>query len=376
MKLERARIQINDSEEAPMSLSELLAKKDAFTETLVRTAPLPVPRQGEVLVKIDKFGLTANNISYALTGDAIGYWKFFPAGEPWGKVPVWGFGDVIASNCPDVPEGERLFGFFPIASHVILHPGHVSGSSLTDAAPHRQALPQIYNQYRRTKSEPGELSAREDDRALFFPLFATSFILCDWLFDNDWFGAKQAVIVGASSKTGFGLANMISRHSGPHPRVVGLTSLKNIAFVTSLGFYDEVVSYEEIASLDASKPTAIVDMAGDGKLTAALHHHFKDNVKVSSSVGATHWTEARNGGDLPGARPAFFFAPVQFGKRASEWGMGEVMRRALSESLRAAAESRPHINMIHHKGAEAVQREFLRTVRGEVPPREGLILSF
>jgi|SRR5271165_1064151 len=359
-----------------MEMTELLVKKSAFAETHVNTKPVPAAGPGEVVVRIDKFGLTANNVSYALTGDLIGYWKFFPAEEPWGKVPVWGFGDVIASNCPEVPVGERLYGFFPIASHVVLLPGRITDGSIDDIAAHRHALPPIYNQYRRTGNDPADVKAREDDRCLFFPLFATSFIVYDWLFDNHWFGVDQIVIVSASSKTGFGLANMIARHNGPHPRVIGLTSAKNIAFVTSLGICDQVVSYDDIASLDASKATGIADIAGSGHLTAALHNHFKENVKVSSSVGATHWNERRRGGDLPGAKPTFFFAPAQFGKRAAEWGMGEVLRRAFAESMRAAAESKPHMHMTHAHGAEAVQREFLRTVKGEVPPTEGLLLSF
>ena len=35
--------------------------------------------EGEVLVVIDKFGLTANNVSYAVAGDSIGYWDYYPA---------------------------------------------------------------------------------------------------------------------------------------------------------------------------------------------------------------------------------------------------------------------------------------------------------
>ena len=34
---------------------------------------------GEARLRIDRFGLTANNITYAVFGDAMGYWQFFPA---------------------------------------------------------------------------------------------------------------------------------------------------------------------------------------------------------------------------------------------------------------------------------------------------------
>ncbi|MBT7392469.1 DUF2855 family protein, partial [archaeon] len=35
----------------------------------------------EVLLRIEKFSFTANNVTYGVAGDTIGYWKFFPAIE-------------------------------------------------------------------------------------------------------------------------------------------------------------------------------------------------------------------------------------------------------------------------------------------------------
>ncbi|NRA84799.1 MAG: DUF2855 family protein [Gammaproteobacteria bacterium] len=32
--------------------------------------------------EVDKFALTANNITYGMTGDTLGYWLFFPATPP------------------------------------------------------------------------------------------------------------------------------------------------------------------------------------------------------------------------------------------------------------------------------------------------------
>ena len=34
-------------------------------------------------MKIEKFGLTSNNVSYAVSGDVIGYWGFYPAEDNW-----------------------------------------------------------------------------------------------------------------------------------------------------------------------------------------------------------------------------------------------------------------------------------------------------
>ena len=69
-----------------------------------------------MLVKVERFAFTANNITYAVAGDQLKYWQLFPAPQGFGNIPVWGFGDVIASNQPNVPEGERLFDYFPVAT--------------------------------------------------------------------------------------------------------------------------------------------------------------------------------------------------------------------------------------------------------------------
>jgi hypothetical protein len=41
-----------------------------------------------LLVKIDRFALTANNITYAQLGDLLKYWQLFPAPDDFGNIPV------------------------------------------------------------------------------------------------------------------------------------------------------------------------------------------------------------------------------------------------------------------------------------------------
>ena len=130
--------------------TELLVQRGDLRATKIAQGTLPAPGDGEVQVAIDKFGLTANNVTYAMAGDMIGYWQFYPAEDNWGKVPVWGFGNVIASNCDQVPVGERLWGFFPMASHALLRPGRVKKERFTDVSEHREDLPAVYNNYSRS----------------------------------------------------------------------------------------------------------------------------------------------------------------------------------------------------------------------------------
>src|SRR6476469_4969291 len=105
----------------------LLVRQDRLADTRLRRdddAPLAA---GQVRVGLDLLALTANNITYAAFGKAMQYWRFFPSGEAgWGIVPVWGFGTVVQSLHPGVATGERLYGYWPIASSAILQPDRLS----------------------------------------------------------------------------------------------------------------------------------------------------------------------------------------------------------------------------------------------------------
>ena len=71
-----------------MTITRLLVNRAKFDETRIDEQPLPVLAEGEVLVEVGRFALTANNITYAFAGDMIGYWQFFPVDDAWGIVPV------------------------------------------------------------------------------------------------------------------------------------------------------------------------------------------------------------------------------------------------------------------------------------------------
>ena len=115
-------------------ITQLQVRRSAFAETRTVSVDMPGLADGEVLLAIDRFAMTANNVSYALSGEMIGYWKFFPVAEPWGLVPVWGFADVVESRCPEVPVGDRVWGFLPMASHLVVRPAAVSDRSFSDGA--------------------------------------------------------------------------------------------------------------------------------------------------------------------------------------------------------------------------------------------------
>jgi hypothetical protein len=251
----------------------------------------------------------------------------------------------------------------------------VTPTGFVDTAAHRQDLPPIYNRYQRTAADPPELAALEAERCALFPLFTTAYVIADLLADNGWFGAAQVLILSASSKTGIGLANLLSRLEGRPVEVVGVTSPANRAFVEALGACDRTLTYDEIGRLDPAVRTIVVDMAGSARVLRAVHTHFGEALVYSCGVGITHWTEAGQAGDLPGAKPAFFFAPSQVAKRDAEWGAGEIQRRAQAEGVRIAREIAGRVRTERIVGVEAARAALGEMVAGKVAPSRLLMLS-
>ena len=350
-------------------------------------APLLIPNQadlaeGHVVMKIDKFAFTSNNVTYAAFGTPMKYWNFFPTEEGWGNIPVWGFGEVTHSKVDGIEVGQRFYGYFPMASHVCVTPVRVSETGFVDGAEHRQAMHGLYNQYVRTTTDPGYTADSEDAQVLLRPLFITSFMIDDFLHDNDFFGASTVLISSASSKTSYGLAFMLSLRADKRYQVIGLTSAGNRGFVESLGVYDDVISYDQIGTLAHDRAVVYVDMAGNGQLRSSLHHHYNDNMKYSCAVGGTHWDELSGAGDLPGARPTLFFAPAQIKKRSTDWGPGGVQTRLatawhqfMQPVMSSQAPEKAWMHITHGVGEAAVRQVYLDMLDGGSAPNEGHVLT-
>ena len=362
---------------AKMALTEIWVDRSDYRRTKTIRAEVPQPGDGEIVVAIDKFALTANNVTYAASGDLLGYWQFYPTAEDaWGKVTVWGIAEVIDSQVPSISVGERLYGFFPMSSHLLMAPGEISDSGFIDALAHRQALPGLYNQYARTQSESSELRQIEDQRCIFFPLFMTGFVIADLLSDNDWFGAEQIAVGSASSKTGFSAAEFIKR-AGFEGSLVGLTGSQNVSFVETLDSYDSALAYAEIDSLE-NKTTVYIDIAGDVAVRSRLHQHLADNAQRTFMVGATHWDQfgkSVDGGAVPGAEPEMFFAPAQIEKRDAEWGRGVIMRQAYAASMQLLQRLSPLLTIEHHAGAEACVALWQALLDNQVSGQRGVMMT-
>ncbi len=371
-------------------------RKDQLANTRMVTLPGEALQLNHVRVRIDRVSYTANNISYAAFGETMQYWQFFPAAGAdaagWGCIPVWGFGTVVESTHADVRMGERLWGYWPMASHAVLEPDHSSPRGFVDAAAHRAALPGVYNQYLRCEVDAFYTADSEAEQALLRPLFTTAWLIDDFLADNAFFGidtdrAVQGAVLlsSASSKTAYATAERLAfrarSHAAAHRSAlrVGLTSARNVAFCESLGVYDRVLAYGQLDALDSFTPCVVVDFAGDAPLRRAIHTRFA-RLAYSCSVGATHVEQLGGAGsDLPGPRPVFFFAPAQADKRRAEWGAQELGRRVgeawhafMSRVMQPPA---PWLVVRRHVGIEGFAQAHAIVLAGQADPREGHVIE-
>ena len=337
--------------------------------------PLPDLAAGQALLRVEGFGLSANNVTYGATGEALGYWRFFPASEDgWGRIPVWGFAEVEESRAEGLPTGTRIYGYLPFGTHLVVEPGRVGRHGFTDTAEHRRELPAVYNSYRLVDADPLHDPDAEDVQAVFFPLFATSFMLEDFLADNDDFGAEQIVLSSASSKTSVGVALCAGRRDGHRPRLVGLTSPGNAAFVQGLDCYDEVATYDGLEDLPAV-PTVYLDMAGDGDLRSRVHEHFGDQLRHSSAVGLANWEATPTSKGLPGPKPTFFFAPTQIAKRTGEWGPAGYQERLTAAWQDMVGGVRERFRFTQADGLDAAVGVYDDLVEGNSRPEQAFTVT-
>lgn len=358
-------------------------RHELHTVRLVDLAPV-VLEPGQVRLRVHSFALTSNNITYAVFGDAMNYWDFFPAAPAddttdgtitWGRIPVWGFADVVESRHPGVPVADRLYGYLPMSTHLVIEPDHIDDGGCVDVTAHRRDLPPVYNRYLRTSTDPAYDTKHEDAYMLLRPLFGTSFLLDDFLEEQQFYGARAIALSSASSKTAIGLAALLSARAGRPYEVVGLTSASNRAFVSGLGYYDRVVTYDELGGLPADQPLVFVDMAGSSAVRDAVHRRCGDQLRYSCAVGLTHMEMIPAAPDLPGPTPTFFFAPDRIQQRAREWGGAELQNRIAAALKGFIAGVDRWMRVERGRGAADVERVYRMMLDGKVDPAVGHVLG-
>lgn len=352
---------------------DLEVRRDELAATRIVDHEVGEPADGRVLLRIDRFGLSTNNVTFGVTGDLLGYWKLFPASDPaWGRVPVFGYADVVASRHPAVAEGTRVFGYLPMSGHLEVEPARVDDRGFLDGAEHRRdVMATVWNHYQHVPADDPAATAREPHRCLLRPLFVTAFLIDDFVADHDDFGADTLVISSASAKTAVATAHRAAARGSQ--RVVGLTSERHADFVAGLGVYDDVLTYDRAGEAPGDR-AVFVDIAGHVGARDAVHARFGDALAHSMTVGlATIPDQARLLAPPPetGPAPEVFYAQLQVAKRAKEWGQA-----AFDEQLDAAWDryltfADTWLQLERGRGADAVEAAWQELLAGGTDPAAG-----
>ena len=311
---------------------------------------------GEVLVKIENLAMTANTMTYAAMGD-LGYWSLFPASsEEQGRIPAWGHGRVIASGVEDVAVDGRLFGLWPMASHVRLG-GRRSRLGLRETSPWRGDLNPVYNQY---ALEPLTTVEARELRAVFHPLFITSFVLAQHLLEQSDV-LRRIVIVSASSKTALGAAFLLKGTC----ELVGVTSRRNADWVRGSGIYGAVCAYDELERLGTGR-CLVIDFSGDQLLLDRILSVLGSRDAELLRVGWTHGGPLAGSGVVETGEGSVFSGPKMIQHYAAKWGPAEFDRRLDSalETFTAAMQSR--FTVEHRGGAEGMVGAYRDIQQGSI----------
>lgn len=352
-------------------LIEHQVRKTNIRETRWHEYDAPPLEDGDVLLAIDKFAITANNVTYAAFGDMMQYWNFFPAEGDWGRVPMWGFATVAESKAEGIQPGQRVYGYVPASNAFIAKKVSTAGIAFKDNADNRVGLSPIYNTYIFTTDDPAYTSDTEAQQMLFRPLFATGWWLAD-LITRHPADLKSALITSASSKTSLSMAWSLNA-ADKEIETIGLTSAGNVAFTEGAGVYARTVAYEDIPSLSVPAPSSVTDMRGSPSIRLAVHTALEAELAASITVGATEWEAKQTGDPVPGVQPEFFFAPDYIAQRVKEEGpsINAVMTSDLVQFYEA---SKAFITPQTSTGSDAIEAAWQACVDGKVAPDTGLIL--
>lgn len=349
----------------------LVRKSDLEEIRRTSGAGLPELGDGQVRVDVESFGLTTNNVTYAVYGDALGYWAYFPAEEGWGSVPVWGFGRVVASRSTEIEVGERVFGYLPLASQLDVLPSATSALAFSDATSHRAALHPWYNRYYRCGADPLYSDAHADVQPILWALFMTGWMLADQLAPK----VDGVVVSSASSKTALSLAWSMKRLA-PSGARIGLTSEGNRSFVESLGVYTDVRTYDDLRFGGLPDQTAYVDIAGNGEVASAVHVALDGRLVDSVTLGATHRAPATEPLAMPGPAPRFFFIPDVAEERAAKDGL-PAYHQSFTEAWAAFAPwASGWLDLERGHGPDAIEAAYRSLLAGGSSPRRGVVLSW
>jgi len=349
----------------PGSVLEM-CRDQPLTRTRVITDELTAPHAGEVLLAVERFGLSSNNISYALLGDMLGHWKPFPAAEGWGRVPAWGVGRVLAADPSVAREGARFAGYMPMATHVLMQ-AESTDAGLRDTSLERAGMLPLYRELRAVDDDPIWREEAIDLELAMMPVEPLAALLDE---DLRRLAVTHVVISSASSKTAMGLGHLLRERS---VRVTGLSSPRGASAVAGAESSDTVLTYDDIDSLGRTGTIAYVDIAGDPEVTRSVHEHLGSSLTHSIGVGGSHLVAIDDPFRPDPTRPGPPVKRYSVGQRQVE--LSEELGQEVLDGLRRRARqtlvgwAATHFGVEIVAGLEATRALWQQVAQGERDPR-------
>ncbi len=346
-------------------------KGDLFDCELV-SSPIPMVDENEVLLRINSFAFTSNNITYGVVGDKLGYWSFFPLPLPKGIIPVWGFAEVVASRHSEIVVGSRYYGYWPMGTFLKVRPIRVTGHGFLDGTEHRKELPPIYNYY--IKGLKGWDKNSLGNYAIVKPLFTTAYLNYNFLKESFFFDASQIVLTSASSKTALGIAFMLHKNKQSHgKKIVALTSKLHTDFVARTNFYDQVIAYEDLDSTLGNQNSVVVDLAGNTGLLSKLGELLGSRLKHISLIGLADWESAGSMKGIPKSK--FFFAPDHAKVFYAELGQEEANQRIDEAQVAFTKQLEKWMKLEFVDFQKGIRSLYFKMLKGAVDPSKGYVVT-
>lgn len=362
-------------------MQRLLIDKTELSTIAIEQTDLPEVANGQLLLKIDSFGLSANNITYAVLGDTFKYWGFFPAHDNWGVMPVWGFAEVAESKCEGIEPGRRVFGYLPCASHLLVEATKLNKMGFMDAHPARKSISPVYDQYVFCDTDMGYSPDLEDWQITYRPLFMTSFVLAKFVEQlcESLTGPQTIILTSASSKTAYGTAMLLksaNQAGKDQVNLIGLTSSKNKAFVAALECYDSVIEYGELSSSDINELVTVLDFAGNKQTLGDIQKTCRQASCQAKTllIGATD-VEGRELNTDEQTQGEVFFAPAQVKLLQTQWGPEQFFIQYQQAWTQFLAQVNNKISSESVSGFDNIGSAYQKALSGKIDPEKMLILK-
>ncbi|WP_224391476.1 DUF2855 family protein [Pseudonocardia sp. ICBG1293] len=253
--------------------------------TRVVDEPLAPTDRGTSVLRIHRFAVTSNNVSYFRTRDQLGHGRAFPAASGWMRVPVWGDATVVDGASGGPREGTRVIGYLPMATTVAMSLEPRTDGTLVETSAGRSHLPPIYQQYRVVESPADGLELA----TLHIEALASALVP-----DLVGAGVEHVLISSAGSKTGQALAFLLAEAG---VACTGLTGDRSAPG----GNAAALVGYDDLSSLSVPPGSVFLDIAGDPRLRGRI---------VAQCGGALARTLGIGGTRLAGPIPAEYAGPA------------------------------------------------------------------